>query len=99
MVQSRSRWGRATGVERHRSPAVSEVDHHEAVTAQVAGVRLDDDVAGGHGYGRVDCVSAVLQNLEADAAGNRVGRRRHTVAGDQGAASGRVEASFPTEVR
>ena len=72
------------------------MDDHESAAADIAGARI------GHGHGepgrdrRVDRIAAALQNVGADARGNRLLRHHHAVSGGDGwrLAELRIELAF-----
>ena len=66
--------------------AIGHSNHHEPATAQVAGGRVCHGKSKTHGDGGVDGVAAMLQDVEAGAAGELVGRPHHAVASPHGLA-------------
>ena len=63
------------------SSAVGAMDHHEAAAAEIAGARIGHRQREADRDRSVDRIAAPLQNIDADAGGDRLLRDHHAVRG------------------
>ena len=76
--------------------AVGAMDHHEAAAADIAGARIGHREREGRGHRGVDRIAASLENIGADARGDRFLGDHHAVCGGRRmrVADLRIEPAF-----